>query len=173
MNAGKIALQNVRKKKDRRFLGCSPPFWIFLVILFVLVVIALFPNMHNGDGSPSYALECIAEFAGIDSVDQAEKTISQFRSRSTSTGEWASSRKFDNGQWVFGVCRDSHSSRHGGTVVVKDSRGDVRVFFGHVCGALQLSMPINEEEVEDLDGFYEFLLSRSSLREVTDEMDGR
>jgi hypothetical protein len=43
-------------------------------------------------------------------------------------------KRFDNGEWVFGVCRDSHAYRDGGTVVIKDSTGAVRAFFGHVCG---------------------------------------
>lgn len=42
--------------------------------------------------------------------------------------------RFNNGEWVFGVSDDSHSSAHGGTVVTKDSAGNTRAFFGHVCG---------------------------------------
>lgn len=42
--------------------------------------------------------------------------------------------RFDNGEWVFGVSDDSHSSAHGGTVVTKDSAGNTHAFFGHVCG---------------------------------------
>lgn len=42
--------------------------------------------------------------------------------------------EFANGEWVFGVSSDSHGSHWGGTVVVKDSEGRIRTFFGHVCG---------------------------------------
>jgi hypothetical protein len=44
--------------------------------------------------------------------------------------------RFGNGEWVFGLCRNSHGAwtRGGGTVVVKDSKGQIRAFFGHVCG---------------------------------------
>jgi hypothetical protein len=44
--------------------------------------------------------------------------------------------RFDDGAWVFGRCQSSHGvwKRGGGTVVVKDSKGRVRAFFGHVCG---------------------------------------
>ena len=44
--------------------------------------------------------------------------------------------RFDDGAWLFGLCQSSHGvwKRGGGTVVVKDSKGQVRAFFGHVCG---------------------------------------
>lgn len=46
--------------------------------------------------------------------------------------------RFPNGEWVVGVAKDSHGLYSewygGGTVVLKDSRGRVRCFFGHVCG---------------------------------------
>jgi hypothetical protein len=49
--------------------------------------------------------------------------------------------RFKNGEWVTGVAKDSHGLYSewfgGGTVVLKDSRGRVRCFFGHVCGGLQ------------------------------------
>src|SRR5262249_8059574 len=43
-------------------------------------------------------------------------------------------KRLKNGEWIFGVCADSHGSHWGGTIVVKDSTGKVRAFFGHVCG---------------------------------------
>ncbi len=46
--------------------------------------------------------------------------------------------RFPNGEWVTGVTKDSHGLYSewfgGGTVVLKDSSGRVRCFFGHVCG---------------------------------------
>jgi hypothetical protein len=49
--------------------------------------------------------------------------------------DWAAVR-FPNGEWVFGYGSNSHEVfRLGrGTLVMKDSRGQVRIFFGHVCG---------------------------------------
>jgi hypothetical protein len=47
-------------------------------------------------------------------------------------------KRFKDGGWVLGIGRDSHGIlskyRGGGTMVVKDSRGRVRCYFGHVCG---------------------------------------
>jgi len=41
----------------------------------------------------------------------------------------------DNGEWMFGLAQGSHGiwKRGGGTVVTKDSNGDIRSFRGHVC----------------------------------------
>ncbi len=41
---------------------------------------------------------------------------------------------FLNGDWLIGRAQDSHGMwrRGGGTVVIRDSRGATRVFFGHV-----------------------------------------
>ena len=44
---------------------------------------------------------------------------------------------FDTGQWVFGRAQSSHGIwlRGGGTLVVKDSNGEIHAFLGgHVCG---------------------------------------
>jgi len=79
----------------------------------------------SSNGSPKLAAEWKAE-------------LSQYR-----TPEEAQSRnkniivlRFENGEWLFGRCQSSHGvwRRGGGTVVVKDSTGRVRAFFGHVCG---------------------------------------
>jgi hypothetical protein len=42
-----------------------------------------------------------------------------------------------NGEWAFGKSADSHGFMvsGGGTIVVRDSTGQTRVFFGHVCGS--------------------------------------
>jgi hypothetical protein len=64
-------------------------------------------------------------------------------------------RRFDGGDWVFGVCRDSHSHRDGGSVVVKDSTGKVRAFFGHVCGDQWLAHALRD--FKTLDEFYRFM----------------
>jgi hypothetical protein len=61
---------------------------------------------------------------------------------------------YPNGEWVVGVAKDSHAlySRltGGGTVVLKDSRGRVRCFFGHVCGDGNIGYASN---VDSLDAF--------------------
>lgn len=62
--------------------------------------------------------------------------------------------KFPNGDWLIGRSRNSHGlwRRGGGTVVIRDSRGDTRVFFGHVCGEKILTWAFGEHS--DLSSFY-------------------
>lgn len=61
---------------------------------------------------------------------------------------------YPNGEWVTGVAKDSHAlySRltGGGTVVLKDSRGRVRCFFGHVCGGGNIGF-VGSAAVDSLD----------------------
>jgi hypothetical protein len=65
--------------------------------------------------------------------------------------------KFPNGEWVCGLARDSHGWRQGGgTLVVKDSRGQMRVFFGHVCGA-QPCFLVTPGDLKNLDAFYKYI----------------
>jgi len=63
-------------------------------------------------------------------------------------------RRFENGEWMFGLAQNSHGIwlRGNGTVVLKDSRGHVRAFFGHVCGAGALAMRLRA--APDLNAFY-------------------
>lgn len=63
---------------------------------------------------------------------------------------------FPNGEWAAGVAKNSHGmfsrSNGGGTVVLKDSRGRVRCFFGHVCGGGNLHPPgVPSAEPQSLD----------------------
>ena len=41
---------------------------------------------------------------------------------------------FPNGDWLAIAYASSHNTWGGGTVVTLDNKGDIRVFFGHVCG---------------------------------------
>lgn len=76
-----------------------------------------------GRGSPERAAKWKVVFEGL-SDPETVKTRYPF----------AATKRFDDGSWIFGVGEDSHGDRDGGTIVVKDSDGRVRVFFGHVCG---------------------------------------
>jgi hypothetical protein len=72
--------------------------------------------------------------------------------------------KFPNGEWVFGYGINSHGIRLGrGTLVVKDSRGQVRIFFGHICGE-NGGVFLSRDSVKTLDDFYRDLQG-SILRE--------
>jgi hypothetical protein len=65
--------------------------------------------------------------------------------------------RFRNGEWLFGCAQNSHGIwlRGGGTVVVKDSTGRTRAFFGHVCGA---GLPNARDNLPSLDDYYKQLV---------------
>ena len=75
------------------------------------------------------------------------------------------SKRFADGEWVFGLCQDSHGLLRsgGGTIVVKDSRGAVRTFFGHVCGPHALNGLWAHRK--SLDEFYSYLLHDGGFEE--------
>jgi len=76
-------------------------------------------------GSPALAAEWKAELSQFQSPEEAQAKDPK-----------VIVRRFPDGSWVFGRCQSSHGmwKRGGGTVVVKDSKRQVRAFFGHVCG---------------------------------------
>jgi hypothetical protein len=79
--------------------------------------------------------------------------------------DWVAFR-FKDSEWVFGHGIDSHGFRSGsGTLVVKDSRGRVRIFFGHVCGTNGPMWFEDYAHKMTLDEFYERVTIGDILRE--------
>jgi hypothetical protein len=96
-------------------------------------------------GSPRLAQEWAERLESFPDAEAARASDAQI---------WG--KRFANGESVFGLSQNSHGSPFtGGTVVVKDSRRGVRVFFGHVCGGPgPLWWHYNFEETKSLDEFY-------------------
>jgi hypothetical protein len=114
-------------------------------------------NGHWGyeEGLPSAGRRLKAEMESIPDPDMAQRFHT----------DWAV-RKFSNGEWVFGYGINSHGSRPWrGTLVVKDSRGQVRIFFGHVCGTNGVAPLMSQGRVQSLDDFYRELREDATLRE--------
>lgn len=96
---------------------------------------------------------------GMGSMNEAERLrpivegITGPDDQTGEAGHWAI--RFPNGEWVAGVAKDSHALyaqwTGGGTVVLKDSRGRVRCFFGHVCGNCNLY--VDTFRLQSLDEF--------------------
>ena len=85
----------------------------------------------SSKGSPALAAEWrdhLASFPDPDAARAADPEVIVIR--------------FRDGGWVFGRSQNSHGIwyRGGGTVVVRDSAGRTRAFFGHVCGGGQLGI---------------------------------
>ena len=99
---------------------------LLVPVVFVLIVLIGMAN-SNGKGSPEEAERLRVSLEAIADPESGEGCHSEY-----------AAKRFKNGEWVLGIGRDSHawlsSTRGGGTIVVKDSRGQVRCFFGHVCG---------------------------------------
>ena len=68
----------------------------------------------------------------------------------------------------MGRSSDSHSSATGGTIVTKDSDGNVRAFLGHVCGSGNLHISFNT--IESVQEFYDSLIKFNFL-EYKDGME--
>jgi hypothetical protein len=71
--------------------------------------------------------------------------------------------KFENGEWAIGKSQDSHGGWRygGGTLVIRDSHGRTRAFFGHVCGPRFLYM---HRDNPSLDRLYEELAEEGFVR---------
>jgi hypothetical protein len=109
------------------------------------------------DGVPSVARRLKAEMEPISDPETAVREHP----------DWFALR-FPNGEWVFGRGINSHDVfRHGrGTLVVKDSRGQIRIFFGHVCGNKTGMDWCRTDVCRSLDNFYkDYLLWVGELRE--------
>jgi hypothetical protein len=72
--------------------------------------------------------------------------------------------RFPNGEWVFGKSQNSHGCwrRGGGTLVVRDSRGRVRAFFGHICGPRYMQDAYGRDN-PSLDAFYGRVLEYNKI----------
>lgn len=123
----------------------------FLALVAVLILLCAWGWVHfavplfavNDRGSPELALEWKTALMPLADPEEAEQKNSRVQAKHFRTGEW-----------VFGLCQNSHGLQRlgGGTVVVKDSRGSVRAFFGHVCGPDWLNGCL--KSCTSLDGFY-------------------
>ncbi len=112
--------------------------WLIGLTILLLLgggVYMFFPRDYSATakGSPEYAAEWKAAFEQLSGPEEAQSKYADVEAK-----------RFANGERVFGVCRDSHRYRNGGTVVVKDSTGAVRAFFGHVCGGSLLQYGLQE-----------------------------
>ncbi|MCX5646287.1 MAG: hypothetical protein NTZ17_16645 [Phycisphaerae bacterium] len=72
-------------------------------------------------------------------------------------------QSFPDGRWIACAHADSHGEPGGGTIVSRDSSGEIHIFFGHVCGRLYAKGETLEELYTSLRG-YEFGVKEVSLR---------
>jgi hypothetical protein len=94
-----------------------------IIALGLLAMRALNSGPELGRGSTEHAAKWKTIF---ESLSDPELVKSRY--------PFAATKRYADGSWIFGVSEDSHAGRDGGTIIVKDSNGKVRAFFGHVCG---------------------------------------
>jgi hypothetical protein len=109
-----------------------------------------------GGGVPSVARRLKAEMESIPDPETAARLHP----------DWVVTR-CENREWLFGYGIDSHPGLHigHGTLVVKDSRGKVWIFFGHVCGENGPLWFGNSLDEMPLDWYLSRLKDNPSLRE--------
>jgi hypothetical protein len=63
-------------------------------------------------------------------------------------------KSFPDGRWIACAHADSHGEPGGGTIVSRDSSGEIHIFFGHVCGRLYARGETLEEFYASLRGYF-------------------
>jgi hypothetical protein len=98
-----------------------------LVPVVLLAGVVVYPLVLEllpmGSGSVKYSRLWRGRFVDLSAVQAARSAFPQVRAR-----------EFENGEWILLVSDNSHGDPWGGTVVTKDSKGEVKTFYGHVCG---------------------------------------
>ena len=119
---------------------------LIILVPAVLILLAVIFLGSKDTGSPELAAEWRARLESYESLREAKEA-----ERLLVVVE------FDDGEWAMALAQNSHGGLRngGGTVVVRDSRGQVRAFSGHVCGHGELGPAL--WDAETLEEFYEAL----------------
>jgi hypothetical protein len=124
-------------------------------------------------GSEKYAREWKARLLACHSLDEVKQHFNCFVIESRPEGSVQMVRvtetvkgrpsalltSFPDGRWIACAHADSHSEPGGGTIVSRDSSGEVHVFSGHVCGHVTV-------RGETLEEFYARLRGYNDVKEV-------
>lgn len=146
--------------------------WIVVVavfLMFVWLVASARPRM--GSGSRKYARQWRKQLLACQSLDEVkqhfncfviESGASKYVTEKIAGRPQALLKAFPDGRWIACAHEDSHCYRlpGSGTIVTRDSLGEVHIFFGHVCGEAYA-------KGETLEEFY------ASLREYCRHFRGK
>jgi hypothetical protein len=117
------------------------------VVVGVVVFVAL-SLMPMGEGSYRYARKWKQNLSTCTSVEEVKRRFNCSEAVppeevgwgiGPGTNEWKKGRDkvellvCTNGEWIVCASAGSHNNPWGGTIVSHDSRGQTRIFFGHVC----------------------------------------
>jgi hypothetical protein len=112
----------------------------------------------------------VSMFMGTGSTWLANRWVNRFQNLTTVQDASAKynvvHHEFADGSWIFGVAVGSHGNPWGGTVVTKDSTGQTRVFFGHVCvSGAPLVIALKSVECTSLAAAYSNLTLVTRMKE--------
>ncbi len=142
-------------------------------VVGLLVALGVVGSGGMGEGSYKYARQWRDQLLACQSLDEVKdrfncNMIEETPDRGVhSVGEfkWVAGRpsallkSFPDGRWIACAHADSHSQPGGGTIVSRDSAGEVHIFFGHVCGTILVLGDTLEE-------FYKHLRGTKGVKEV-------
>ncbi len=122
---------------------------ITFLLLMILLVLGVFWHWRRGTGSYWYARKWQKQLAACNSIEDVRQQFNCARWQRDTRGSltyirdpntvkrgrtWALLHNSPNGDWIAMAYASSHNAWGGGTVVARDNTGNIRVFFGHVCG---------------------------------------
>lgn len=116
-----------------------------------LLLVFVVPDLW-GPSRDDFVHQTKASLESITTPEEAEATL-----------KGCGTVRFPNGEWVTGVGVDSHSYRAArDTLMLRDSRGQVKVYVGHVCGPNYVSTYYTTvPNLKNLDDFYAHVAEQS------------
>ena len=138
--------------------------WIIAAALLLAFVLYIASMFHLGTGSRIFARIWRRQLLACQSLDEVKQHFNCIGTEGSSTVEptkpklgrpWALIKSFPDGRWIACAYADRHGAWGGGTIITRDSSGEIHIFFCHVCGQLYAKGETLEEFYTSLRG-YEF-----------------
>lgn len=136
--------QNGQTASSKKRTGKRARRLILATLLLIAVALFLAQPFVMGSGSQRYATKWSRRFKSLTSIEEARSRYANIVTL-----------ELPNGEWIVWVSANSHGNPFGGTIVTRDSRGDINAFFGHVCGGAALRGASLDEVYEYLSEYYE------------------
>jgi hypothetical protein len=157
----------------KKLLKWTIPVLLLLALAFFFGVPFLARTGSLRWGSEEYARQWRIQLLACQSLDEIKQHFNCFVIEETADGATkrisvsdvvegrpqALLKSFADGRWIACAHASSHGAPGGGTIVSRDSSGEIHVFLGHVCGHLCA-------RGETLEGFYQDLRGYNKVCEI-------
>jgi len=142
-------MSSISTNKVVKYIFISILLGIGFIFFGVPLLVRVFGPPSLGTGSYKHAKLWKDKLLTCNSLDDVRQKFNCRRYRANPDGSytyikdsntfkegntWALLYDFSNGDWIAVAYASSHNTWGGGTVVIRDNTGSIRVFFGHVCG---------------------------------------